>query len=78
MFRKPASVVDIEDMGSSPRVGTKKSAVSNKRKRTSNDNSQSQEDSQLDDSQGWREALGRPPPIGETKVSCIDYRITFE
>ncbi|XP_053408498.1 DNA polymerase epsilon catalytic subunit A-like [Mercenaria mercenaria] len=66
VFKKPNSVVDIEDIGSSSTSGTKV-AVSNKRKRLSNDNSQSQDDSQTDSSQSWRDVLGPPPPMGVTK-----------
>ena len=31
--------------------------------------SQSQDESQTDSSQSWRDALGPPPPMGTTKVS---------
>lgn len=69
MFKKPASVVDIEDIGSG---GTKHStgqAVSNKRKRCSNEYSESQEDSQGETGyRTWREILGPPPPTGTTRV----------
>ena len=67
IFKKPADVVDIEDIQSARTVGSKM-AVSNKRKRQSNEGSQSQEDSQLDSSQSWRDVLGAPPPMGTTKV----------
>jgi len=69
VFKKPAAVTDIEDVGASPRVGPKGVATSNKRKRTSDEHSQSQGESQDEGSQNWREALGPPPNVGTTAVS---------
>jgi len=69
VFKKPAAVTDIEDVGASPRVGPKGVATSNKRKRTSDEHSQSQGESQDEGSQNWREALGPPPSVGTTAVS---------
>ena len=69
MFAEPAPVQDLEDIGSTPNKGSSRVAVSNKRKRVSGENSQSQDDSQIESSQSWRDSLGPPPPMGTTKVS---------
>ncbi|WAR05620.1 DPOE1-like protein, partial [Mya arenaria] len=66
VFKKPAALQDMEDIGSRPAVGPRGVATSNKRKRTSDEFSQSQDDSQLDGSQSWRDALGPPPSAGNT------------
>ncbi|XP_052805264.1 DNA polymerase epsilon catalytic subunit A-like [Mya arenaria] len=66
VFKKPAAIQDMEDIGSRPAVGPRGVATSNKRKRTSDEFSQSQDDSQLDGSQSWRDALGPPPSAGNT------------
>ena len=68
MFTQPAPVPDLEDLGSTPNKGSRV-AVSNKRKRVSGEGFQSQDDSQTDVSQSWRDALGPPPPMGNTRVS---------
>ncbi|KAH3704625.1 hypothetical protein DPMN_079684 [Dreissena polymorpha] len=71
-FKKPASVRDIEDMGSSSGSSSPRVTISNKRKRTSDDHSQSQDESQLDGSQSWRDVLGTPPSQGTTKVGAVE------
>ncbi|XP_052253908.1 DNA polymerase epsilon catalytic subunit A-like [Dreissena polymorpha] len=72
-FKKPASVRDIEDMGSSSGSSSPRVTISNKRKRTSDDHSQSQDESQLDGSQSWRDVLGTPPSQGTTKLEQLEW-----
>lgn len=67
------AVGDIEDMGGRTQLPTgPRVAVSHKRKRDQA-GLDSQTDSQTSDlSQNWREVLGPPPPLGDTKVcSCL-------
>lgn len=63
------AVGDIEDMGGRTQLPTgPRVAVSHKRKRDQA-GLDSQTDSQSSDlSQNWREVLGPPPPLGDTKV----------
>ncbi|XP_035661114.1 DNA polymerase epsilon catalytic subunit A-like [Branchiostoma floridae] len=70
-------IADMEDMAG-PRTATNglTVAVSNKRKRDSGEDrvGQSQEDLEL--TQSWREILGPPPPLGNTKeekLKWLDY-----
>ena len=69
VFTQPAPVPDLEDIGGTSNKGGNKVAVSNKRKRVSGEMSQSQDDSQTDGSQSWRDVLGPPPPMGNSRVS---------
>ncbi|KAL4229089.1 hypothetical protein ACF0H5_012128 [Mactra antiquata] len=77
VFKKPHDVADIEDIGSNASPAGSKVAVSNKRKRPDNDRSPRNEDSQIESSQSWRDILGPPPPVGNTKDEIrvwIDYQ----
>ncbi|KAK3581719.1 hypothetical protein CHS0354_015350 [Potamilus streckersoni] len=60
-------VRDIEDIGMQSKPSIKQ-VISSKRKRTSLENSEgSQNDSEIESSQSWRDVLGPPPPMGSSK-----------
>lgn len=66
LFKRPEPVSDIEDIGSERKLGAKV-AISNKRKRASDDRAESQGDSQDSGLLSWRDILGPPPSMGTTK-----------